>query len=69
MTRSKASRRKFRRCHECGVVRPTTDFKPVARGFAAGDPAARCPACKHVGPRWSFVEVEPPEGGAAAGGR
>ena len=67
MSSSSPSGRKYRRCHECGAVRPATEFKLVLRGIRAADPQARCPACKHVGPRWSFAEVEPPEGGADTG--
>ena len=62
------SYRRYRRCPGCSVVRPASDFKRVTGkpDYGPGRPT-RCPACGHVGPRWSFVEVEPPEGGTDIG--
>ena len=64
---ARPSKPKYRRCLECGVVRPSAHFKPVVRHFRPGGAEARCPACTHVGPRWSFYEAElSPEGEATA---
>jgi DNA-directed RNA polymerase subunit RPC12/RpoP len=60
MSSSGRYKRKYRRCAECGAVRLAVEFKRAISPASAR--RSRCPDCGHVGPWWSFTEVERPEG-------
>jgi hypothetical protein len=54
------TKRKYRRCPVCGVVRPAADFKLVMSRYGPSGPPVCCPACGHVAPRLAFAELGAP---------
>ena len=70
---ARPSQQKFRRCGECSVARPATEFPRAAdRSLASSGfgerRRIRCPDCGHTGLFWSFPEVTPAEGDRHARG-
>jgi hypothetical protein len=60
------TRRKYRRCSECGSIRPARDFRRVGSPGVMTHQWTACPECGHVGLWSSFEEIDPPAEGEIA---